>query len=147
MAVLTILFVGWLIFRGMGALGFSELQTWHNSARWALALMFVFTGTAHFNKTKHDLARMVPQFFPRPLWMIYVTGVLEFLGAAGLLLPQFRSVAGICLIVLLIAMFPANVKAANEKLLLRGKPATALWLRAPMQALFIGLLWWASVTR
>jgi uncharacterized membrane protein len=36
--------------------------------------------------------------------------VFEFLGAAGLLVAKLRSVAGICLIVLLVVMFPANVR-------------------------------------
>jgi uncharacterized membrane protein len=106
--------------------------------------MFVFTGIAHFNKMKHDLAQMVPAVFPHPLLLVYFTGVLELMGAAGLLLPRFRSLAGVCLILLLIAMFPANVHAALKGATLRGKPATPLWLRAPMQLLFIGLLWWAS---
>lgn len=70
--------------------------------------MFVFTGIAHFNKTKYDLKRMVPQAVPRPMLMIYLTGVIEFLGAVGLLLTRFRSWPGVCLIVLLIAMFPAK---------------------------------------
>jgi uncharacterized membrane protein len=147
MAVLVILIVSWLALRGVGALGVGASATWQDSARYALAVMFLFTGMAHFNKMKHDLARMVPQIFPYPLAIIYVTGVLEFLGAAGLALPKFHFAAGICLIVLLIAMFPANVKAASEELLLRGKPATQLWLRLPMQLLFIGLLWWSSVLR
>jgi uncharacterized membrane protein len=106
--------------------------------------MFVFTGTAHFNRMKHDLVRMVPALFPRPLRLVYFTGVLEFVGAAGLLLPRFRSLAGICLIVLLIVLFPANVHAALTGATLAGKPATPLWLRTPMQALFIGLLCWSS---
>jgi uncharacterized membrane protein len=147
MTVLVILFVSWLVFRGVGALGVTPLATWQDSARYALALMFLFTGIAHFNKMKHDLARMVPQSLPNPILIIYVTGMLEFLGALGLLLPKVRSTAGLCLIALLIAMFPANVKAAREKLLLRGKPATQLGLRLPMQLFFIGLLWWSSVSR
>jgi uncharacterized membrane protein len=106
--------------------------------------MFVFTGIAHFNKMKHDLARMVPAIFPRPLLLVYFTGVLEFMGAVGLLLPRFRSAAGIGLVALLIAMFPANVNAALKGATLAGKPATALWLRAPMQGLFIGMLWWST---
>ncbi len=144
MAVLIVLFASWNIFRGIGATGVSALATWRDSARYALVVMFLFTGVAHFNRMKHDLARMVPRVFPRPLLIIYITGVLEFLGAAGLLLPRFRSLAGISLIALLMAMFPANVRAAQERLLLRGKPATPLWLRAPMQVLFVGLLWWSS---
>ena len=51
--------------------------------------MFVFTPTAHFNKMKHDLAQMIPSSFPRPPLIVYITGVLELLGAAGLVLPNF----------------------------------------------------------
>jgi len=144
MTVLIVLFVSWLGFRAMGALGVPVLAAWAPSGRYALAVMFLFTGLAHFTKMKHELARMVPSVFPRPLLVIYATGVLEFLGAAGLLLPKFRAEAAFCLIVLLVAIFLANVKAARDRLTLRGKPATALWLRAPMQVFFIGLLWWST---
>ena len=144
MAVLVVLLVSWVVFRGIGLLGVSALASWQASARYALAVMFAMTGSAHFTPMKHDLALMVPRAFPRPMWIVYVTGVLEFLGAVGLLVPKMRTVAGICLIVLLLAMFPANVRAARERLPLRGKPATALWLRLPMQIFFIGLIWWAS---
>jgi uncharacterized membrane protein len=144
MAVLIVLFTSWLVFRGMGALGVHAFATWHDSARYALAVMFAFSAIAHFNKMKHDLARMIPSFFPQPLLLVYVTGVLELLGAAGLLLPGFRSLAGMCLIALLVAMFIANVDAARKGVTLRGKPVTPLWLRGPMQVLFIVLLWWSS---
>ena len=144
MIVLIILFTSWLVFRGVGALGVEGLATWQRSAVYALALMFAFTGIAHFNKMKYDLVRMVPAMLPQPLLLVYFTGVLEFLGAAGLLLPRFRSLAGICLIVLLILLFPANVTAALTGATLAGKPATPLWLRTPMQLMFIGLLWWSS---
>ena len=144
MTVLIVLFASWLVFRTLGALGVEAFAGWSHSVHYALAVMFLFTGFAHFTKMKHDLARMVPGVFPRPLLVIYATGVLEFLGAVGLLLPNFRAPAAFCLMVLLIAMFPANVKAARDRLTLRGKPATPFWLRAPMQMLFVGLLWWST---
>src|SRR5271157_5790571 len=144
MVVLLVLFGSWLILRGIGALGVASLGTWHDSVRYALAIMFVFTGIAHFNKMRHDLARMIPSFFPRPMLIVYITGVCEFLGAAGLLLPRFRSLAGTCLILQLLGMFTANINAAMKGVTLGGKPVTPLWLRTPMQILFIGLIWWAS---
>jgi uncharacterized membrane protein len=69
---------------------------------------------------------------------------LELLGAVGLMLPPFHRLAGICLIALLVGMFIANVNAAQRDVTLRGKPPTPLWLRAPMQILFITLLWWST---
>jgi uncharacterized membrane protein len=144
MLVLIILLVSWLVFRGLGAAGVHALGSWQSSARYALVVMFVFTAMAHFNKMKHDLAHMVPEYCPRPLLLVYITGVLELLGAAGLMLAGFRRLAGMCLIALLVAMFVANVNAAKKGVTLRGKPATPLWLRAPMQVLFIVLLWWST---
>jgi len=143
MLVLMVLLVSWAAFRAMGAAGVQGLSSWQDSARYALAVMFTFTATAHFNKMKHDLARMIPAYLPRPLLLVYLTGVLELLGAAGLLLPQFRRLAGICLIALLVGMFVANVNAAQKGVTLRGKPPTPLWLRVPMQIFFIALLWWS----
>jgi uncharacterized membrane protein len=134
MLVLIVLLAAWLVFRAIGAAGVHVFASWQHSALYALAVMFVFTATAHFNKMKHDLAQMIPSSFPRPLLIVYITGVLELLGAAGLVLPQFRRLAGICLIALLVGMF----------ITLRGKPPTPLWLRAPMQILFIALLWWST---
>ena len=144
MFVLIVLLVSCLVFRAVGAAGVHALASWQDSARYALVVMFVFTATAHFNKMKHDLARMIPAYVPRPLLLVCVTGVLELLGAAGLVLPQFRRFAGTCLIALLVGMFIANVNAAQRGVTLRGKPPTPLWLRAPMQILFIALLWWST---
>lgn len=144
MLVLIVLLVSWLVFRAIGATGVQALASWQDSARYALAVMFVFTATAHFNKMKYDLVKMIPAHFPRPLLIVYLTGVLELLGAAGLMLPQVRRLAGMCLIALLVGMFVANVNAAQKGVTLRGKPATPLWLRAPMQVLFIALLWWST---
>jgi uncharacterized membrane protein len=145
MIVLLVLFGSWLIFRGIGTLGFSAFTTWHETARYALAVMFTFTGISHFTRLKDDMVRMMPAMFPRPLLLVYITGVLELLGAAGLLLPATRWLAGICLVLFLLAVFPANVKAARAKVSLNNRPATPLVLRLPMQILFIGLVWWAAL--
>jgi len=144
MLVVIVLLVSWAVLRGIGAAGVHALATWQDSARYALVVMFVFTASAHFSRMKQDLARMIPSYFPRPMLIVYVTGVLELLGAMGLMLLQFRRLAGICLIALLIGMFIANINAAQKSVTLRGKPPTPLWLRAPMQILFIGLLWWST---
>jgi uncharacterized membrane protein len=143
--IVIIVLVGSLFaFRAAGALGVAALATWVASARWAVAAMFVFTGVAHFTKAKYGMAKMVPQAFGNAMAMVYLTGVCELAGAIGLLLPRFRNVAGICLIVLLVAMFPANAKAAREKMMVAGRPATPLWLRLPIQLAFMALTWWVS---
>ena len=49
MIVLSVLLIFWLVFRGSGLACVPALNTWHDSARYAQAVMFVFTSTAHFN--------------------------------------------------------------------------------------------------
>jgi uncharacterized membrane protein len=45
----------------------------------------------------------------------------------------------------LVALFPANVYAALSEIPLRGEAATPLWIRTPMQLLYIGMVWWTSI--
>jgi hypothetical protein len=61
---------------------------------------------------KHDLARMIPAFFPQRLWLVYITGVLEVLSAVGLMLHQFRRLAGVSIILLLVGMSSAVRRGA-----------------------------------
>jgi uncharacterized membrane protein len=130
----------------VGWLGVKRLASWRNAGLGALAIMFLFTSTAHFSGMKHDLAAMMPEPLPDGLWIIYLTGLFEIAGAIGLLVPRTRRLAGICLVLLLVAQFPANVNAALGRIPLGGEPPTPLWLRTPMQILFIGMVWWTSIS-
>ena len=145
MIPLLVLFVSLLVFRGLGVLGVPLFFTWHDSLLWALSVMILFTASAHFTSLKEDLIKMVPEQFPYPRRIVFVTGILEILGAIGLLIPHVRTAAGICLAILFVAMFPANINAALKQVPLRGRPATPLWLRLPMQVLFIALALWVAL--
>jgi len=145
MIVLFVLLISLLLYRAIGALGVAALATWVGATRYALATMLVFTASAHFTRMKHDLVRMMPDWIPQPMALIYFTGLCEIVGALGLLLPNLRQAAGIALIVFFIVVFPANVKAARSGVGMGGKRATPLWLRASMQVLFIALTWWSAV--
>ena len=105
--------------------------------RLGLAVMFVFTGVSHFLWLRSDLIAMVPPVLPAPGLLVTVTGVLEIVGAVGLLLPATTAWAAGGLAVLLVAMFPANVYAAISKVTLNGQPATALVPRSAMQLLYV----------
>ena len=145
MIVLFVLLISLLLYRAIGALGVAALATWAGATRYALATMLVFTASAHFTKMKNDLVRMMPDWIPRPMALVYFTGLCEIAGAIGLLLPSVRQATGLALIVFFIVVFPANVKAARTGVGLGGKRPTPLWLRASMQVLFIALTWWSAV--
>jgi uncharacterized membrane protein len=147
MLVLTVLLLSWAVLRAAGSFGVKALATWRAARRGALALMLVFTASAHFTPMNQDLVKMVPEWMPRPMEVVYATGVLELAGAAGMVLPATRRLSGVMLCVLFVAMFPANVKAARQGLTLGGSAATGLWLRVPMQVLFVWLAWWSTRTK
>ena len=56
---------------------------------------------------------IVPPRLPAAGSLVTITGVLELVGAAGLLYPPTRIAAAVCLFLLMLAMFPANVYAAR----------------------------------
>ena len=145
MLILVILVVTTLLARLLGVGGVLVLDSWPAATRAGLCAMFLVTALAHFNSIRHDLARMVPPIFRRPLAVIYFTGVCEVFGAIGLLLPWTRIYAAAGLISFMVAILPANIHAAKTKVTLRGKPATRLIVRIPMQVLFIALAWWAGI--
>jgi uncharacterized membrane protein len=132
-----VLVIATLLLRGIGAAGVALLSNWIWCLRGGLALMFLFTASAHWGKRRGDLVAMVPGAFPRPDLIVSATGVLEILGAAGLLVPPIAPVAAACLAMLLISLFPANIRAAREGLTIGGRPATALPLRTLLQLVFI----------
>ena len=145
MISLVVLGLSLIVLRGAGWLGVPGLASWRAAARGALAAMFLFTGGSHFTDMRHDFAAMIPAPLPRELWVVYATGALEIAGAIGLLIPRTRRAAGLGLALLLVALFPANVHAALNAIPLGGRPPTTLWLRAPMQLLYIGLVWWTAL--
>jgi len=145
MLVLIILIVSILVFRGLGFAGVSGLASWPASARDGLAVMLLFTASGHFIKPiKEDLVRMTPSWVPNPSAMVFFTGLCEIAGAIGLVIPALQRAAGSALIVFFIAILPANIHAARAGVTLRGRPPTPLWLRIPMQILFIVLAWWST---
>lgn len=145
MTSLFVLVISFVLLRGLGALGFERLSSSREAGRVALVIMFLFTGFSHFSSLKHDFAAMIPAPLPNDLWVIYLTGVFEIAGAVGLLIPRTRRLAGICLVLLLVALFPANVNAIINEIPLGGNAPVPLWVRAPMQLLYIGMIWWTSI--
>lgn len=140
----VILLVLLVLFRATVFLGIRWFSTLQDAAVPSLAVMFLFTGVTHFTNVKLDYLAMIPPPLPREIWLIHLTGVLEIAGALGLLVPPTRRMAALGLALLLFAMFPANLYAAVNEIPFRGRHATTLWLRVPVQVVFVSLLVWVS---
>jgi uncharacterized membrane protein len=135
-----VLVVSFILFRCVGWLGVAAFSSWIIALRAALFVMFLLTASAHWGTRRPDLIKMVPAGFTNPALLVTLTGILEILGAIGLLIPSAARLAATCLAVLLIVLFPANVRAAREHLTIKGQVATKLPLRTLMQVAFIAAL-------
>lgn len=147
MAPFVVLAVAILMARLAGRRFVASLRGWDASTRVGLAVMLLFTASAHVGSMRQDLIRMVPPELPNPEFLVTFTGICEVLGAIGLLVRGTRRVAAGALIALFVAVLPANVHAARENLIVGGAAATALWPRIGLQLLFIGLVWWSGWRR
>ena len=72
--------------------------------------------------------------------LVAISGVAEIAGGLGVLLPWTRRAAGLGLIALLAAVFPANLHMARAPESFRKIPRWALYARLPLQPL---MMWWA----
>jgi uncharacterized membrane protein len=144
MAPFIALMSSFLLFWGIGSLGWSYFDDWHTALQGAVAVMFLLTASAHWGKRRPDLIRMVPPAFPKPAAIVTITGYLEIAGAIGILIPVVSLAASIGLLLLLLAMFPANVFAARKKLTIGGKPVPQLAVRIVLQLVFIAAVVLAS---
>lgn len=122
--------VGW-------ATGVDAIDSWSTATACGLAAMFTMTGITHFvPRRRAGFIAIVPPAIPAPGVVVAVTGVLELSGAIGLLFPMSRMLAAVCLGLLLIVMFPANVYAAGAQRH-PDAPHTPLLPRAVYQLIFL----------
>jgi uncharacterized membrane protein len=118
------------------------------TARWRLlGLAFVFLwffigGIAHFVATAAEM-RVVPPYIPWPRTAVLVSGVFEFLGAAGLLGRPPRRAAGLGLFALTIAVTPVHIYMLQVPELFN-VPYWALVARLPLQVALLALIAWST---
>lgn len=106
-----------------------------------MSAMLLLTAAGHFMYTP-GMMLMLPPFLPAKKFIVLFTGVLEIAAAIGLLLPAWRSITAICLLVFFLLILPANVYACMKKVNLSradhtGPGLSYLWQRIPFQVVLI----------
>lgn len=91
--------------------------------------------------------KIMPDYLPAHEILVSLSGVMEVLGALLLLIPKTRTLGGLGLILLLVAVFPANIHMAIHKINFGWIPEYALWLRLPFQFLLIWACWWTAIAK
>jgi uncharacterized membrane protein len=115
-----------------------------SKSRRALGVFFIQAGIAHFVIPK-PYRRIVPPGMGDPAKVVAISGVAELVGGVGVLLSPTRRVAGLGLIALLVAVFPANLHMARNPEKFAKIPRWALYGRLPLQPL--AMLWAWRATR
>lgn len=109
--------------------------------KYLLCVFFVAAGLNHFINPAVYL-KIMPSYLPWHLFLVYLSGFFEVALGALLLAPAFTRPAAWGLIALLVAVFPANIHMATNPQLYPDINPLALWLRLPLQAVFIAWAFW-----
>jgi uncharacterized membrane protein len=108
-------------------------------ALYIMSLLYIAAGINHFVNPRMYV-KIMPPWLPGHLQLVYISGVAEILLGILLIPASTRIFAAWGIIVLLIAVFPANVQMMLNYY---QKNLPGFWLtlvRLPLQAV---LIWWA----
>ncbi len=114
-------------------------------SRKLLGSLFVGAGALHFVSPR-TYERIMPHYLPLHRELVYLSGALEILGGLGLFPERTRRFAGIGLVLLLLAVWPANVQMLLDARA-AGKPlwwVALLWARLPLQVVLMVWVWRSS---
>ena len=106
-----------------------------------MSWFYISAGLLHFTNTNWFL-QIVPPYLPLKLELVYVSGFFEIIFGLMLVLPSWRYYAGWGLVLLLIAVYPANIYLAQTNGAAMNTSALVAWGRLPFQFLFIGIAYW-----
>jgi uncharacterized membrane protein len=104
-----------------------------------MSVFYLAAGINHFWH-KEAYLNIMPHWIGWHKELVFISGACEAVFGLLLLFPQTRNIAAWCIILLLIAIFPANIQMVLDY---SHKSNPALWitiLRLPLQ---IVLIWWA----
>jgi uncharacterized membrane protein len=140
MKPLYVLFVAFLASLIIIKLGVGRFD-YSLSGRIAMSIMLIFTSLSHFVFTK-GMILMIPGFVPFKKILVYFTGIVELAASIGILIHQLQNITALLLIIFFIIILPANIHAAIKHVDLQkanyeGNGINYLWVRIPLQALFI----------
>ena len=108
-----------------------------------MSLLYILGGIKHFTNVDWYM-KIMPPYLSYHKELVYLSGAFEIILGIMLVFEKTRFLSGWGLILLLIAVFPANIYLAQTNgAAMNISPALA-WGRLPFQAIFIGLAYWHS---
>ena len=108
-----------------------------------MGAFYILIGISHFTGPNWYV-QIVPPYLPYKLELVYISGLFEILFGGMLLFKKTRFLAGWGLILLLIAVYPANIYLAQTNGAAMNTTPLIAWGRLPVQFIFVGLAYWHS---
>ena len=108
-----------------------------------MSLFYVLAGIKHFTNPTWYM-KIMPPYLPLHKELIYISGAFEIIFGLMLLFDKTRFVGAWGLILLLIAVFPANIYLAQTNGTALNISSTLAWGRLPFQAIFILIAYWQT---
>lgn len=102
--------------------------------------MFILAGILHF-LYPGKYQKVMPAYIPNHKAMVFWSGVAEVAGGIGIMIPMLQNASGWGLILLLVAVFPANIEMFVKTYRSKKRPILTilLFLRLPIQ---FWLIYW-----
>ena len=108
-----------------------------------MGIFYISIGFSHFTSPIWYV-QIVPPYLPYKLELVYISGLFEILFGGMLFFKKTRFLAGWGLILLLIAVYPANIYLAQTNGAAMNTTPLIAWGRLPVQFIFVGLAYWHS---
>lgn len=112
-----------------------------------MSIFYIKIGIDHFNRPEWYLHIIPPYLMNYGLELVYLSGWIEIILGLALLIPEYRKLAAYSIILLLIAVYPANIYLAfnqEPQQLINISSFIASWVRLPLQFVFISIAYYHS---
>ena len=106
-----------------------------------MSLLYIIVGIKHFTDPVFFL-KIMPSYLAYHLELVYLSGFFEILFGVLLIFKVTRFYAAWGIILLLIAVFPANIYLAQTNGQALGTTPLVAWGRLPFQLLFVSIAYW-----
>lgn len=104
-------------------------------------VFYIFSGVRHFIDPDFYV-KLMPPYLPLHLELVYLSGVVEILLGLLAAVPRWRAYAAWCVIAMLVAFMPVHIHMVANPELYPEVPEIGLWIRLPVQALFMLWAYW-----
>ena len=120
-----------------------------NILTYTLSLSFLTIGTLHFTHTDFFM-QIMPPYIPYHKFCVLFSGLAELSIGVAVAIVSLRRYAGWAILLLLLAVFPANIHMAVNNVQIAGLPEMplwALWARLPLQFVFAYWAWYVCIRK